>query len=148
MKQTIKLFLFFVLSSISIFAQDSLKTVEFSNGAIFQKEQISIKNENLYFRGQADAQMFYKNSTGAVLGTLGVGLLSPLIALIPAIGYSVKAPKDENLNYPDAELFENEEYKRGYKAKAKKIKQGKVWAAWGASLLAAVIVQTIKSEKK
>jgi hypothetical protein len=147
MKYLIFTIIMLLLIQYSSFAQDSLKTVEFNNGS-FQKEQIVTKKENFYFKGQTDAQMYYKNSTGAVLGTLGVGLLSPLVALIPAIASTVKPPKDENLDYPDAELFENEEYKRGYKSKAKKIKQGRVWGAWGGSLLAAIIVQAVKNDKK
>jgi hypothetical protein len=104
--------------------------------------------ENFFILGQTDAKTYYKNSAGASWGTFGVGLLSPLVALIPAIATSAKVPKVQNLNYPSADLFNNEEYKRGYTSKAKKLKQGRVWGAWGASLGLAIIVQGIKNSKE
>lgn len=107
-----------------------------------------INSENFFFLGQTDAKTYYKHSAGASWGTFGVGLLSPLVALIPAIATSAKTPKAENLNYPNADLFNNAEYKRGYTSKAKKLKQGRVWGAWGASLGLAIIVQGIKNSKE
>lgn len=77
--------------------------------------------ENFFFLGQTDAKTYYKHSAGASWGTFGVGLLSPLVALIPAIATSAMAPKVQNLNYPSADLFSNEEYKRGFTSKAKKL---------------------------
>jgi hypothetical protein len=90
-----------------------------------------VSTEKQYFKGQNDAERYYKGYKGAGTGTLVVSLISPLVGLIPAIACSATSPKELNLNYPDAELMRNDEYQKGYKAKAKKIKQGKVWKNFG-----------------
>jgi hypothetical protein len=86
---------------------------------------------DLYVLGLRDASMYYKGYRGAGTGTLLVGLLSPLVGLIPAIVCSSTQPQEINLSYPKADLMKNSQYYNGYTYKAKKIKQGKVWANWG-----------------
>lgn len=105
------------------------------------------KIDNYFFQGQKDAKTYYKHSLGASWSTFGVGLISPLVALIPAIATSAVTPKPINLNYPNASLFKNEEYRKGYTLKAKRLKQGRVWGSWGASLALAIVVQSIKYSK-
>lgn len=93
-----------------------------------------VSTENLFYKGQNDAVRYYNGYKGAGTGTLVVSLLSPIAGLIPAILCSASAPKERNLNYPDAQLMSKDEYYTGYKFKAKKIKQGKVWTNWGIAL--------------
>ena len=73
-----------------------------------------------------------------------VGLISPLIGLAPAISCSSTKPKDKNLNYPNKDLFSNTDYHDGYTAKAKKIKQAKVWNNWfiafGVNVIAVLVL--------
>jgi hypothetical protein len=125
--------------------------VRYENGTkdIFNDEK---KSENIfpsfsindyYRQGQADASKYYKGYKQAGTGTLLVGLLSPLVGLIPAIACSTTQPEEINLNYPNKELMKIPEYYNGYTQKAKKIKQGKVWTNWGIAFgvnLVAVIV--------
>jgi hypothetical protein len=96
--------------------------------------------EDMYVQGETDARLNYKGKNSGAVGTFLVGLLSPAVALIPAIACSGRTPDITNLNAPDQSLLKNETYRRGYQYKAKKMKQGKVWGAWGASFGLALIV--------
>lgn len=87
-----------------------------------------------FTRGDADARMHYHNYKGAGTGTLIVGLLSPLVGLIPAIACSATPPSDANLGYPSVEQFNQANYQNGYRQRARKIKSGKVWTNWGIAL--------------
>lgn len=104
-----------------------------------------ILNQNdLFVKGQVDASRYYQGYKGAGTGTLITSLISPLVGLIPAIATSSTAPKEENLGYPDPELFGQKEYYDSYTQKAKKIKQGKVWTNWaiglGVNIIAVLIL--------
>ncbi|HET7178432.1 MAG TPA: hypothetical protein VFI14_01845 [Chryseosolibacter sp.] len=90
--------------------------------------------KDLYIRGQSDALTYYDGYKGAGTGTLITSLLSPLVGLVPAVACSSTPPREINLNYPDQELMAQPEYSRGYRQRAKKIKQGKVWTNWGIAL--------------
>lgn len=95
-------------------------------------EDIVPVNRDLFREGQADATRYYKGYKGAGTGVMATSLLlSPLVGLIPAALCSTADPKEENLNYPSAELMKKPEYAEGYNQKAKKIKQGRVWTNWG-----------------
>ena len=85
-------------------------------------------------KGQKDATRYYVEYTGAGTGTLVTSLVSPLLGLVPAIACVATPPKQKNLNFPSAELLKNPDYHRGYDARAKKMKQGKVWTNWGVGL--------------
>jgi hypothetical protein len=93
--------------------------------------QESVSPQDLYVKGQMDAEVNYKKYKGAATGTLIVSLLSPLVGLIPAIACSATTPKIENLGYPDPKLFMQKDYHDSYTHKAKKIKSRKVWKNWG-----------------
>jgi hypothetical protein len=80
----------------------------------------SVARGDLYLQGQKDARRYYKKYKGAGTGTLITSLLSPLVGLIPAIACSSTTPKESNLNYPNAELFKQADYKEGYIQQAKK----------------------------
>ena len=89
-------------------------------------------DRDLFREGQSDASKYYKGYKGAGTTVMATSLLlSPLVGLIPAAICATSDPKEENLNYPSAELMKKAEYAEGYNQKAKKIKQGKVWTNWG-----------------
>ncbi len=106
--------------------------------------QLFTSNENLYVRGQIDAERNYIKYKPAGTGTLISSLVSPLIGLVPAIICSANAPQTQNLGYPDENLIKQQEYYLGYTQKAKKVKQRKVWTNWGigfgANLVAVLII--------
>lgn len=117
----------------------NFNTSKFS-GEVLENETALIKDSlnsaivdanKLFIDGQIDAKNHYRGYTGAGTATLLVGLLSPLIGVIPAVACSSTPPQDRNLHYPNPKLMENEDYKKGYTQKAKKIKQSKVWTNWG-----------------
>jgi hypothetical protein len=95
-------------------------------------EEIIPLNRDLFREGQADATRYYKGYRTAGTTVLITSLLfSPLVGLIPAGLCSTADPKEENLNYPSADLMKKAEYAEGYNQKAKKIKQNKVWTNLG-----------------
>ena len=58
-------------------------------------------------------------------------VVSPLIALIPAIACSSSEPNEDNLNVPDAKLMRNADYKQAYVDQSHKIKKRKIWKNFG-----------------
>lgn len=128
--------------------------VRYENGTndIFDEEETIEKissidllsSGDLFILGQSDASRYYRGYKGAGTGTLIIGLISPLVGLIPAIACSSTQPKEINLSYPNSELMRKADYYHGYTQKSKKIKQGKVWTnlgiAFGVNLIAVVIL--------
>jgi len=97
-----------------------------------KSEEKIVSVKDLYFEGESDANKFYKGYKGAGSTVLATGLLlSPLVGLIPAAICASSAPQDENLGYPSSDLMKNSEYANGYRNRAKKIKQNKVWTNLG-----------------
>ena len=98
----------------------------------------------LYNQGQADAITYYNGYKAAGTGVLITSLLSPLVALVPAIGTSATPPKTHNLDAPSNELLQQPDYAAGYRKSARKIKSGKVWKNWaiglGANLIAIMLI--------
>jgi hypothetical protein len=80
-------------------------------------------------------------------GSIGVGvacfLTGGILGLIPAIACSITPPATENLNYPDKELWKKNDYETGYRYRAKKIKQKRVWGGFAIGTVSAVIVIAI-----
>lgn len=108
--------------------------ITYSDGYKQTMETNNIPNEtprDLYFRGQRDADQFYRGYHGAGTATLVVSLLSPLVGLIPAVACSATPPKKSNLEYPDSQAFQKTDYQNGYMKQAKRIKSRKVWTNWG-----------------
>ena len=103
----------------------------------------SVKNENMFLKGQQDASIYYKGYKGAGTGTLLTSLLSPIVGLIPAIATSATKPNHNNLRFPDDKLKNNPDYFMGYTKKAKKIKQGRVWLNWGIGFGVNIIASAI-----
>lgn len=118
--------------------KSDLLMIRYENGTkdIFsdakKTEEIIPTSRDLFREGQSDASKYYKGYKGAGTTVMATSLLlSPLVGLIPAAICATSDPKEENLNYPSADLMKKAEYAEGYNQKAKKIKQGKVWTNWG-----------------
>jgi hypothetical protein len=118
--------------------KSELLLIRYENGSkdIFNEakkiESNSTQNEDLYIQGQSDANKYYKGYKSSGTAVISTSLLlSPLVGLVPAVLCSTTEPQDENLNYPSSELMKKTEYSNGYRQKAKKIKQNKVWKNWG-----------------
>ena len=95
-------------------------------------EEKIVLGKDFYQEGQSDANRFYRGYKGAGNTVLATSLLfSPLVGLIPAAICASADPQDENLDYPSSELMKNSEYANGYRHRAKKIKQKKVWTNLG-----------------
>lgn len=93
----------------------------------------------LYSQGQAEAVTYYDGYKAAGTGVLITSLLSPLVALVPAITTSATPPKTHNLDAPNMQLLQQPDYASGYRKSARKIKSGKVWTNWGIGLGANII---------
>ena len=81
--------------------------------------------------GGADARRYYRGeNSGSGWTGATAAILTPGIALIPAIICSSTVPKDYNLNYPDGTLMRDYKYADDYRRQAKKIKGRKVWTGF------------------
>jgi hypothetical protein len=117
--------------SKDIFADE--KPINISQNEILDDDQA-------IFNGQQDANKYYKNYSGAGVGTLATGLfLGSVLALIPAITTANAVPRDENLQYPSITLMKNQNYARGYTQQAFKIKKERVWNNYIIALAANVV---------
>ncbi|MBK0402367.1 hypothetical protein I5M27_05185 [Adhaeribacter sp. BT258] len=99
--------------------------------------------ENLLLKGRNDANLYYKGYKGAGTATLLTTILFMPAGLVTAIGTSVTPPSRNNLDYPDAAMFSQREYAKGYEQKAKKIKSGKVWKNFGIGFGSLVVLNFI-----
>ncbi len=85
-------------------------------------------NEYFYQKGRKDAARYYSDYKSAGTGIFITGLLlTPPIALIPAVICSVNDPSENNLGFPDKNLIKRTEYYNGYTKQAKKMKTNAVW---------------------
>lgn len=112
-----------------------------------QTEEIILipSSADLYTQGLADASRYYTGYKASSTTVLLVGLLSPILGLVPAIACSGKSPAEKNLNYPNRELMNKSEYYEGYTKRSKRIKQGKIWSNLGIAFgvnVAAILVLT------
>lgn len=119
--------------------------VRYENGTkdVFGSSTAGSQNDEQFQQGQLDAEKYYKNYKGASRGTLATTILTtPVLGLIPAFLTTMDEPEDGNLDYPNPQLMKDQEYKRGYIQKAKKIKSKKVWKNFGigTGIFVAVIV--------
>lgn len=92
------------------------------------------KGGDMFEKGSIDAITNYHGYGGAGTVTLITTLIFPPAGLVPAIICSSVNPSRDNLNYPSSYYMQNPEYADGYKIKAKKIKQGKVWMNFGIAI--------------
>lgn len=112
-------------------------------------EEKVISGKDFYQEGQSDANRFYRGYKGAGNTVLATSLLlSPLVGLIPAAICASADPQDENLDYPSSDLMKNSEYANGYRNRAKKIKQKKVWTNLGVAFgINLVLVLALTSDQ-
>lgn len=122
-------------------AKASTKATDYLSSAPVASTASSVQQYN---RGQADAETFYEGYKTAGTVILVTSLISPLVALVPAVGTSSTPPKTHNLDVPYHQLMQNPDYASGYRKKARKIKSGKVWTNWaiglGANLVAYMLI--------
>jgi hypothetical protein len=113
--------------------KSEIQTIKYENGTkSVVTETLPVElQEDLFRKGNFDANKYYDNYHGAGTVTLVTSLLMPLAGLVPAIACSSTPPKEENLNYPSHNLMQKPDYANSYKRRSKKIKQGKVWMNWG-----------------
>lgn len=102
------------------------------------KSEISVseqKNENdMFSKGKTDAKSFYRGKKSGSGWTAATTILtSPIIGVIPAALCASTDPDDDNLKYPNSNLMKNADYNRGYIDEAHRIKNKKVWKAFGIS---------------
>ena len=102
---------------------------------------INYKSQELIYRGEQDANLYYKgrNSGKGIIFAVTI-LTSPVVALIPAIACSATPPSDINLNIPPSEIAKNQQYRDSYKKQAHIIKQRKVFANLGYGTLTLVVI--------
>lgn len=82
----------------------------------------------MYKRGFEDATRYYKGHKGAATGTLlTTSILTPIAGIIPALITTSSKVKEQNLNYPNADLFANKDYQEGYILRANQRKKRKTW---------------------
>jgi hypothetical protein len=115
--------------------------IRYENGTkdIFnQTEELQTKtkasSDDIRMKGKRDSEMNYKGKkSGAGWTAATTIVLSPLFGLIPAVACASSEPSDQNLNYRDAELFNDYEYNKAYVEQAHKAKKKKVWSSFGIS---------------
>lgn len=124
-------------------SKDKVLMIRYENGTkdVFNsakkaaaKETPSLTDEDLQMKGLQDAKMYYDaKNTGAGWTAAATVLFSPLIGVIPAAITASSEPKDKNLDYPDPKLMEKYSYNESYKKEALKKKKRKIWAFFGVS---------------
>jgi hypothetical protein len=115
--------------------KSDLLIIKYENGtkddlsSIKKLEGKIVRIEDLFIQGQNDAILNYdgyKTAGTSVLLSTAIPFYGVFIGIAPALLCSIAEPKDENLGYPDLNLMKNEQYAKGYKQKAKQIKNKKV----------------------
>lgn len=127
-----------------IIKKSELNQIQYSNGKVESLlEAVDIPSvgassfgpaEATFAKGQLDAMKYYRGYKPSGTGTIITTLLFTPAGLIPAIACGSTSPKDKNLGYPNSELFNNPDYRNGYREKAKRIKANKVWTNFGIGL--------------
>lgn len=127
---------------IKVLPIELIKSIKYENGEVEKfvshlkpiptiESKSDLKDENYFSLGSQDAYKNYRGYSGAGTGTLLTGLIvSPLIALVPALATAGTPPAEHSLNYPSSTLMRNPEYARGYSQAAFSIKKNKVWSNW------------------
>jgi len=90
---------------------------------------------NAYMLGVSDADKYYNCNN---CGSFGVGasavLLGPMFGLIPTVMVSSTPPSSVNLVIRKKEMMNNQEYMKGYREEAYRIKKSRVWTAYGTGI--------------
>lgn len=107
-------------------------------------ENTSKSSDDMYLKGQNDADRYYTGKNcgagGTFATTIGVGAV---LGLIPAIACGSTIPKTENLVIQNRNLLNNDNYLKGYKDEAHKIKKHKVWRWYGIGVGVNILVYII-----
>lgn len=82
---------------------------------------------NLFAKGEEDAKRYYTKYTSAGTGNFFGGFCLGICGIPIPLATANAQPKTENLGYPDANLFNDPNYRAGYISKASSIKRKKVW---------------------
>ena len=90
-----------------------------------------LPNRDLFAKGQADAVARYQGYITPRTVTFLVGMVSPIVGLIPAIVSSSNKHTKKDLARASPSLLKEPDYYRGYTQKATKIRRDKVWKNWG-----------------
>ncbi len=109
---------------------------EIEPSVVLASNEVKLTSESqspqfMYIRGQMDAKVHYKKYKAARNVTFLSSVIAPYLGIIPAVVSSRKAPRLQNLDFPDVELMKSADYTRGYEDQALKIKQKKLWKSWG-----------------
>lgn len=91
-------------------------------------------DSDMFSKGKTDAKSFYRGKNSGSGWTAATTILtSPIIGVIPAALCASSDPDDDNLKYPNSILMKNADYNRGYIDEAHRIKNKKIWKAFGIS---------------
>lgn len=87
--------------------------------------------QNWYFRGIEDADANYKGkrtARGAIFASALI--VTPVLAIYPAMACATSPPTDANLNIRNNVLLGNKDYMEGYRDEAFDIKRRKIWRSY------------------
>lgn len=120
-----------------VLLKSAIKQINYGNGIVDSFVVVPKVDTNAlpgisdpFREGRRDARKYYNKYKALSFGTLFASVLSPELALIPAIAGGSKDPKERNLGYPNPGFLKNQAYVQGYKQEAAKIKQSNVWRYW------------------
>ena len=68
-----------------------------------------------------------KPTTLLIRELLTTSILTPIAGIVPALITTSSKVKEQNLNYPNADLFANKDYQEGYIMRANQRKKRKTW---------------------
>lgn len=83
-------------------------------------------SEEDFKSGEEDANEYYTDNKAFAVSFFSSVILPP-VGFITTIALSTSQPKTSNLNAPNDEMLKNNEYIKGYKHKALKMKARRAW---------------------
>jgi len=108
---------------------DSLYQLHKSKSTLINQLGNSMVDENSpeknYQRGKFNAEVNYK-CKGCMAGYFALGLVFGPGALVPAFSTMFVTPAEKKLKYPSDELWQDQDYRKGYKDKARSIKRAAI----------------------
>lgn len=97
----------------------------------------------MFMRGMQDASTHYKRYKGTFAGCFAGGFTLNILSFIPPLICATHKIPDRALNYPDARLMKNEDYRRGYTGEAKHRKVRAAWTGWAIGFGSSIVVGVI-----
>jgi len=98
----------------------------------------------LYEKGRTDANKNFKSNCGSYF-LAGLGLAFGPLAAAPAFIVMAIPPVEYKMNYPCEELWQNKDYKAGYKKRTRQIKGRLIWERSIPCIAAATVVWSVLS---